>query len=379
MEPAFDLGDDQRLNLDTVSRAVADKVAPRAAEIDQTGEFPWDIFNLFKDMGLFGLTVPEAYGGIGAPAVLFCRVLEEIAKVSLSAANVLSQQAFGIQFILTAGTEEQKQKYLPQLAAGEYLGAGAITEPGAGSDQAPMTTFAQVDGQDYILNGSKCFCTWGNIAHVITVFAKTAPDHGRRGISAIIVERGAPGLKIGKLEEKMGLRGSPTAELFFDNCRVPRTNLLGSEGEGFAIAVKSLNHGRIAISGLAVGLAQGALDYAWGYAKDRVQFGRPVAEFQGLRFLAADRATQIEAARQLTYRAAVEYDRSGPDLPRLAAMAKLFSTDVAMGVAVDAVQLLGGYGYTKDYPVERMMRDAKILQIVEGTNQIQRVIIANQM
>ncbi|TAK29636.1 MAG: acyl-CoA dehydrogenase [Chloroflexota bacterium] len=373
------LSEDEALILQTVKKAAAEKIAPRAAEIDELDTFPADLFDLFRELGLFGLPVPEEYGGVGARTILFCKVIEEIAAVSLSAANILTQQTFGIQFLLTAGNEEQKKRFLPGLASGELHGAGAITEPEAGSDQEPMRTTALVDGDQYVLNGNKCFITWANIADVMTVFAKTQPELGRRGISAILFERGTPGMRIGRLEKKMGLRGSPTAEVVFENCRVPRSNLLGAEGDGFKIAMKSLNHGRLAIAALAIGLAQGALDYAWSYAKNRVQFGHAVSEFQGLRFLVAERATEIEAARSLAYRAGMEYDVKGPALPKLAAMTKLFATDVAMRVTVDAVQLLGGYGYTREYPVERMMRDAKILQIVEGTNQIQKVVISNHL
>lgn len=371
---------DEQMIVDNVKRVIKDKIQPRAAEIDAVDEFPQDMFDLFRELELFKLSVPEEYGGLGTSAVLFCKVVEEIAKVSVSVANILTQQAFGVQFIIVGGDENQRQKYVPKLASGDWLGAGAITEPNAGSDQGPISTRAVKKGNIYTINGGKCFITWGNIADVITVFAKTNPELGRKGLSAFIIEpKYNSGMQVGKLEKKMGLHGSPTAELIFEDCMVGEETLLGKEGEGFKIAMNSLNHGRLGISALAVGVAQGALDYAWEYCKQRQQFGQSLSEFQGLQFMGAKHLARIEAGRQVLYRAAFEHDQNGPDMSRLAAIAKFLTTEEAMNTTIDAVQMLGGYGYMSEYPLERMMRDAKILQIVEGTNQIQKTIIAKYL
>jgi len=373
------LTEEEGMILATVRRVVQERVAPRAAEIDKEGEFPEDIKEVFSELGLLGLQIPEEYGGYGMRCLVFCLIVEEIAKVCVNSANILTQQDFGTQPILIAGNEEQKRKYLPKLAKGEFLGAFGLTEPGAGSDQRPIATRALKIGNEYVINGTKRFITWGNMAHVTTVFAKTQPEKELKGISAFLVDRATPGMHVGKLEDKMGLRGSPTAELIFEDCHVPEENLLGQEGDGFKIAMKAIDHGRITIAAIALGLAQGALDYAIEYAKQRVQFGKPISEFQGIQFLMADMATQIEAARQLLYRACHEFDVHGHEAGKLGAMAKLYTTDVCMNATVECVQILGGYGYIKDYPVERMMRDAKIMQIVEGTNQIQRLVIAKHL
>lgn len=365
------------LVLEGVREAVAARVARRAAEIDARAEFPLDIRQLWSEIGLMGLTVPDAYGGTGGRSLLFAAVLAEIARACLNSSNILSQQDLAMGPLLHGGSEAQKRAYLPKLASGEWLGAFALTEPEAGSDNSGMRTVAVRDGDEYAITGQKAFITWGNMADVVTVFARTNPEAGTRGISAFLVERGTPGLLAGPVEKKMGLRGSPTVPLYLDNVRIPADHLLGQEGQGFKIAMQALNHGRLAIAAQAAGLAHGALEYAANYVKERRQFGQRIADFQGIQFLLAERFTQIEAARQLTIRAALA--EGSTDFITLAAMAKLFATDLCMEVTVDAVQLLGGYGYITEYPVERMMRDAKILQIVEGTSQIQKVIIANRL
>jgi len=373
------LSRDEQMILDVIREVAREKAAPRAAEIDRTGEFPTDMLRLFRELGLMGLTIPTEYGGAGLRWQVLSLVLEELASACANTADLISQHDVGIRPIVLAGSEEQKGRWLPALAAGKMLSAFGLTEPQAGSDQSQIATTAVRDGDHYVINGSKRFITWGNIADIIVVFALTDPAAGRAGLSAIVVPREAPGLTVGRLEEKLGFRGSPTAELFLENVRVPVANRLGNEGDGFKIAMRTLNYGRVAIASLAVGIARGALDYARSYLRDRVQFGRPVLQNQGIQFLVAEHATRLEAARQLLHRAARELDENGPELIRLTAMAKLFATDTAMAVTVDAVQMLGGYGYIKEYPVERMMRDAKLLQIVEGTNQIQKMVIANQL
>jgi len=373
------LSRDEQMILDVIREVAREKAAPRAAEIDRTGEFPTDMLRLFRELGLMGLTIPTEYGGAGLRWQVLSLVLEELASACANTADLISQHDVGIRPIVLAGSEEQKGRWLPALAAGKMLSAFGLTEPQAGSDQSQIATTAVRDGDHYVINGSKRFITWGNIADIIVVFALTDPAAGRAGLSAIVVPREAPGLTVGRLEEKLGFRGSPTAELFLENVRVPVANRLGNEGDGFKIAMRTLNYGRVAIASLAVGIARGALDYARSYLRDRVQFGRPVLQNQGIQFLVAEHATRLEAARQLLHRAARELDENGPELIRFTAMAKLFATDTAMAVTVDAVQMLGGYGYIKEYPVERMMRDAKLLQIVEGTNQIQKMVIANQL
>lgn len=356
-------------------------VAPRAAEIDRTGEFPWDIVEIYREQGFFALPVPEAYGGAGVDPLTFCLVIEELARADAACSLILAVHQLGLLPIVLAGSEEQKARYLPKLAAGEWLAAFGLTEAEAGSDAGALQTRAAADGDRYRLTGGKRFISQAGVAHVYTVFALTDPDKGHRGISAFVVEAGTPGFIVGRKEDKLGIRGSPTAELLFDDCVVPAANRLGEEGEGLAVALSTLDRTRTGIAAQAVGIAQGAFDYALAYARDRRQFGKAIIEFQGLQFMLADMAMRIEAARQLTYRAASllgEHDtrRLPGEVNRLSAMAKCFASDTAMAVTVDAVQILGGYGYTKEHPVERMLRDAKITQIYEGTNQIQRLVIA---
>ncbi|MCL6477302.1 MAG: acyl-CoA dehydrogenase [Peptococcaceae bacterium] len=378
----YKLTEEQELLRQTVRRLAETKVAPRAAEIDETDEYPWDLKELFADQGLMGAGVPEEYGGTGAGILSVCLITEEISRVSGSASLIVAAQELGLMPILVGASEEQKQKYLPDLAAGDKISAFALTEPDAGSDAGGMKTTARRVGDKYILNGTKCFITNGGIADVYTVFAKTQPEAGIRGISCFIVEKDTPGFHIGKKEHKMGIRGSQTTQLIFEDCEVPAENLLGKEGSGFKYAMMTLDRTRPVVGAQGLGIAQGAFDYALNYAKERVQFGKPIITFQGLQWMLADMRTRIEAARQLLYKTACLIDdaKSGGvspnELSLFSAMSKTFATDTAMYVTTEALQVLGGYGYMKEYPLERMMRDAKITQIYEGTNQIQRVVIS---
>ena len=371
----MELTDQQQMILETVQRMAQERVAPRAAEIDDKDEYPWDLWTLFRDAGLLRLVIPEAYGGLGADHTTICLVVEELAKVSAAAAHIVFTCASNISPVLIGGSEPLKARLLPRYAAEGGLAALAITEPEAGSDVAAIQTTAKRVGDTYVLNGTKSMISNGDNATIYSIFAKTDPAAGRKGISAFAVEGGTAGLTPGRHERKMGMRGSVLTSLTLEEVRVPAGNRLGEEGDGFRICVESLNSARLITAAHALGIAEGALEYARRYAMNRRQFGRPIAEFQGIQFLLADMATQVEAARSLTYEATRRYDRQDPDFVKFSAMAKLFSTDVAMQVTTDAVQVLGGYGYLKDHPVERMMRDAKVEQIWDGTNQIQRLLI----
>ena len=378
--PRPDTSDEEAMILDVVRQLVKERVEPRAAEIDANGEFAWDIRDLFAENDLLGIPVPAEYGGLGGSFVTYVKVVEEVAKACASSALLIAVQELGALPIMIGGTDEQKRRWLPDLASGKKLAAYALTEPGSGSDAAgSMRTRARRDGDDYVLDGSKIWITNGSVADVTTVFAVTDPAKGPNGISAFVLEKGMPGFNVGKLEKKMGIRGSPTVELTFENCRVPAANMLGEEGQGFKIAMKVLDKSRPGIAAQALGIAQGALDYATEYTKQRVAFGKPISQQQGLQFMMADMKTEVEAARLLLYEAARKCDENAADVTTWAAMAKLKCGDVAMSVTTDAVQLLGGYGYSTEYPVERMMRDAKITQIYEGTQQIQRIVIARSM
>jgi len=382
---SYQLTEEQEMLRQIVKRLAEDKVSPRAAEIDEKDEYPWDLKELIAEQGLLGAGIPEEYGGTGAGLPSVCLIVEEIAKSSASVSLIVAAQELGMMPILVGGSEEQKQKYLPGIADGDQIAAFALTEPNAGSDAGSVKTKAVREGGKYLLSGQKCFITNGSIADVFTVFATTDPKAGLKGLSAFIVEKNYPGLSIGKKEHKMGIRGSETTEIIFDNCPVPAENLIGKEGDGFKIAMMTLDRTRPVIGAQAVGIAQGALDYALNYAKERVQFSKPIASFQGIQFMLADMATKVEAARQLVYKAAfliesaAQNNVSANEISRFSSMSKLFASDVAMQVTVDALQVLGGYGYMKEYPMERMMRDAKITQIYEGTNQIQRVVIAKNI
>lgn len=362
-----------------VRQFARDVIAPRAAEIDETDVFPRDILVLMGGMGLMGLPIPEEWGGIGADYLSYMLAIEEISYASAALGVILAvHTSVGTMPILSFGSEEQKRRYVPNLASGDWLGAFALTEPGAGSDARSIQTRAVRSGDEYVVTGGKVFITNGGEADVYTVFAVTGDADGHRELSAFLVERDTPGLVIGRKERKMGLNGSSTAELIFEDMRLPAAQRLGEEGQGFAIAMSQLDGGRIGIAAQALGIARAALDAVLGYTQERRQFGRAIAEFQGVQVMLADMAMQIEAARLLTYRAA--YLRSQGDACTMeASMAKLYASDAAMRVTTDAVQLFGGYGYTKEFPVERYMRDAKVTQIYEGTNQIQRVVITKSL
>jgi alkylation response protein AidB-like acyl-CoA dehydrogenase len=379
---AYDpLTDEQREIRELVRTLARERVAPRAAEIDKKGEFPWDMVELFREHELFGLPYDEEYGGTGTGALMVLVAIEELSKVCATTGLILAVQELGSLGIKLAGTDEQKQRFLPRLASGEWLAAYALTEPGSGSDSAAMRTEARLDGDEYVLNGGKRFITNAGVAHVYTVFAKTDPEAGHSGISAFTVEADSPGFEVGRIEPKMGIKGSTTGELFFNDLRIPADNLLGEEGEGFKIAMRILDRSRPGIGAQGLGLAQGATDYALEYAKSRETMGKPIAEHQLMSATLADMETKCEAARGLLYKVGMMIDEGAPDgeVTKISAMAKLYCTDVAMEVTTDAVQILGGYGYMQEYPVERMMRDAKITQIYEGTNQIQRLVIAREM
>lgn len=372
--------DEEAMILDVVRELVAEKVAPRAAEIDERGEYPQDIRKLFAENDLLGIPIPAEYGGLGGTFLTYVKVVEEIAKACASSSLIVAVQELGMLPILIGGSEEQKKEYLPKVASGEWIAAYALTEAGSGSDAAgSMRTRAEKRGDNYVLNGQKIWITNGSVADVVCVFAVTDPEKGPSGISAFIVEKGFKGFHVGKLEKKMGIRGSPTVELVFDNCEVPAKNLLGNEGEGFKIAMKVLDKSRPGIAAQALGIAAGALEYATNYARERVAFGKPIGQQQGVGFMLADMKTEVEAARLLLYEAARKCDEGASDVTLWAAMAKLKCGDVAMSVTTDAVQVLGGFGYSVEYPVERMMRDAKITQIYEGTQQIQRLVISRNL
>jgi len=362
-------------------RELADeRIAPRAAEIDANAEFPQDLRKLLAQQDLLGICFEERHGGTNLDTIGQTIVVEEIARADATTSLIPIVQKLGALPIILAGSDEQKDRYFPRLASGEWLAAFALTEAAAGSDVASNRMRATRDGDDYVLNGSKRFITHGSVADVLTVFALTDPAAGgRKGMSAFIVETDTPGFAAPRVEHKMGIRGSPTAELTFDDVRVPAANRIGADGDGFKIAMATLDRSRLGIAAQAVGIAQGALDAAIGYAADRRQFGERVIDFQGIQWMLADMATQTEAARQLTYAAAARVDANAPDLPYWTSSAKLVAGDTAMRVTTDAVQVLGGYGYITEYPVERMMRDAKITQLYEGTQQIQRLIVARQL
>ena len=373
------LTDEQREIRDLIRTLTRERIAPRAAEIDESAEFPWDLVELFREHELFGLSFDERYGGSGAGSLMLLVAVEEVSRACATTGLVLAVQELGSLALRLSGSEEQKERYLPRLASGELVTAYALTEAGSGSDSAAMRTEARREGDEYTLNGSKRFITNAGVASLYTVFAKTDPDAGHDGISCFMVEADAPGFEVGRIEPKMGIKGSTTGELFFNDCRVPATSLVGEEGEGFKIAMRILDRSRPGIAAQALGIAQGATDYALEYAKSRETMGQPIAEHQLVAGKLAEMETRCEAGRGLLYRAGLMMDEDAPGLTKLSAMAKLFCSDAAMDVTTEAVQILGGYGYMKEYPVERMMRDAKITQIYEGTNEIQRLVIAREM
>ena len=375
----FQLSEEHEMMRKMVRDFALKEVAPSAAERDEQERFDRTIFEKMATLGLTGIPFPEEYGGGGADFLSYVIAVEELSRVCASTGVTLSAHISLASWpIFKFGTPEQKERFLRPLAEGKKLGAFGLTEPGSGSDAAAMKTTAVRDGDEYVLNGSKIFITNGGEAEIYVVFALTDPSLKHKGTTAFIVEKGTPGFSIGKKEKKLGIRSSPTTEILFEDCRIPASQRLGEEGEGFKIAMMTLDGGRNGIAAQAVGIAQGALDEALSYAKERHQFGKPIAKKQAIQFKLADMATQIEAARLLTYQAAWR-ESEGIPYGKASAMAKLFAGDVAMQVTTEAVQIFGGYGYTREYPVERMMRDAKITQIYEGTNEIQRVVIANHL
>jgi alkylation response protein AidB-like acyl-CoA dehydrogenase len=362
---------------DTIRQIVKERVWPRAAEIDETGEYPWDIRKLFGEQDILGLPFAEEYGGTGTGTLMLQIAVEEIAKASASSALILMVHELGTLPIQLFGSDEQKQKWLPRCATGELSPAFALSEAEAGSNVAAMRTTAVRDGDEWVINGSKNWITNATIADFYVTFAIT--DRENKRISAFIVEKDRPGFSIGGLEHKLGIKGSPTGSPVYEDVRVPAENMIGAEGKGMGVALGTLQRTRLGAAAQAVGIAQGATDYATDYAKERIAFGKPIIDLQGIQFKLADMQTKTAAARELLYKACAMADRDDPQAAIYSSMAKLFASDVAMEVTVEAVQVLGGYGYVTDYPMERMMRDAKITQIYEGTNEIQRVVIARQM
>jgi alkylation response protein AidB-like acyl-CoA dehydrogenase len=379
MREPLDLGDDQRMIRDLARKIARERIAPHAAHYDETETYPEESMRAILESGLFGIWVPEEYGGSAMGCLALSLVTEEIAAACAATATQYLDQPLGGLPILLAGTEEQKKKYLPRLATGELLSAYALSEPGAGSDAAGLRTTAVRRGGQYVLNGSKQWCTNGDHADVVTVFATVDASRRAKGVTAFLVEKGTPGFSVGKKEKKLGIRASPTVALHFTDCAVPVEQRLGAEGEGFKIAMRTLDITRPATGSMAVGIAQAALDAAVGYARERQQFGQPIGAFQGIQFMLADMAMAVHGARLMVHHAARQVDAGIADNTLEASMAKCFAADAAMKVTIDAVQVFGGYGYTREYPVERYMRDAKIMQIYEGTNQIQRLIVAKAL
>jgi alkylation response protein AidB-like acyl-CoA dehydrogenase len=365
---------------ETIRKMVVERVEPRAAEIDAKAEYPQDLRELFASHDLFGLPFEVEHGGTGTGTLMLNMAVEEVAKACASSALMLMIQELGTLPIKLFGTSELKERFLPRCASGEWTPAFALSEPDAGSDPGGMRTRAVRDGDEWVIDGTKNWITNLGVADFYIVFCVTDPDAGRsHGISAFVVEADRPGFSVGKLEHKMGIRGSPTGQPIFDSVRVPDANLVGTENEGFKVAMGTLDRSRLGVGAQAVGIAQGATDYAAGYAGERQQFGKPIASFQGIQFKLAEMETRTAAARELLYRACAKVDAGEPDMGKYSAMAKLFASDTAMWVTTEAVQVLGGYGYVSEYPVERMMRDAKITQIYEGTNEIQRLVIARTL
>jgi len=382
MNPAFDtyrLTEEHDQLRKVVRELAVDKIAPRAAQIDQNAEYPGDVHQALKDADLLALHVPEEYGGAGADKIAHCIVVEEIARVCASSSLIPMGNKLGTMGMILSGSEALKREFLPAVARGEYTFSYALSEREAGSDAASMRTRALADGDGYVLNGTKCWITGAGVSTHYTVMAVTDPAKGANGISAFVVAADDPGFTVGAKERKLGIKGSPTREIYFEDCRIPASRMIGQPGTGFKTALTTLDHTRLGIGAQAVGIAQGAIDAAVDYVKERRQFGKTIAELQGVQFMLADMAMRTEAARQLVYVAAAAAERGEPNLTFRSSAAKCFASDTAMAVTTDAVQLFGGYGYTQDFPVERMMRDAKITQIYEGTNQIQRLVMARAL
>jgi alkylation response protein AidB-like acyl-CoA dehydrogenase len=375
----FAVTEEHELLRQAVRELAEDKIAPRAAEIDETGEYPWDVHEALKRADLLAIHVPEEYGGAGADRIAHSIVVEEVARVCASSSLIVAGNKLGTMGLILAGSEELKKRYLPDVAAGVSTFSYALSEREAGSDAASMRTRAVRDGDSWVLNGTKCWITGAQVNTHFTVMASTDPSKGAKGISAFVVHKDDPGFSVGTKERKLGIKGSPTSEIYFEDCRIPGDRIIGEEGQGFITALRTLDHTRSMIGAQAVGIAQGALDAAVAYVKERKQFGKAVAEFQGVQFMLADMAMKVVAARNLVYAANAAAERGDPDLTFLSSASKTFASDTAMEVTTDAVQLFGGYGYTRDFPVERMMRDAKITQIYEGTNQVQRMVMARAL
>jgi len=373
------LTEDQMMIKELARQIAEEKVVPVREELDEKEEFPWEIMKVLAQSDLFGLYIPEKYGGLGKGCLELCIAIEELSRACLGVSTTYAANALGTYPILLFGSEEQKGKYLPDIAAGERLVAFAITEANAGSDAAGIQTTARLEGNEYILNGTKQWITNGGEAEIYTIIAMTDRTKGPRGASALIVEKGTPGFHFGKKEKKMGIRASSTRELIFDNCRIPKENIIAKEGYGFIVAMKTLDYSRTGVGSQGVGVAQGAFEEALKFAKHRIQFGHPIISFQSVQHMLADMAIEIEAARGLVYSVARYIDTGAKDISKDSAIAKVFATDMAMRVTTNAVQVMGGSGYMREYPVEKMMRDAKILQIYEGTNQIQKNVIGQAL
>lgn len=373
------LNEEQIMIRDLARQIAVEKIVPVRAELDEQNKFPWEIMKAIAQADLFGLFIPEEYGGLGKKSLELCIAVEELSKACVGVSTTYAANALGTYPLLLFGSEEQKKKYLPDIAAGKRLVAFGLTEANAGSDASGIQTTAKLEGNEYVINGTKQWITNGGEAEIYTIIAMTDKSKGARGASAFVVEKGTPGFTFGKKENKMGIRASSTTELIFNNCRIPKENLIGKEGMGFIIAMKTLDSSRTGVGAQGVGVAQGAIDEAIRFARQRIQFGQPITSFQAIQHMLADMQTMTEAARALVYSVARYIDSGAKDISKASAMAKLFATDVAMKVTTDAVQIMGGSGYMKEYPVEKMMRDAKILQIYEGTNQIQRNVIALEM
>jgi alkylation response protein AidB-like acyl-CoA dehydrogenase len=375
----YQLPEEHRMLRAAVRELADDRIAPRAAEVDETGEFPFDVLDALVRAGFHAVHIPEEYGGAGADAVATAIVIEEVARVCASSSLIPAVNKLGTMPLLLAASEELKKQVLPPVATGEAMFSYALSEREAGSDAAAMRTRAVLSGDHWVLNGTKCWISNAGVSTYYTVMASTDPSAGPRGISAFVVHKDDPGFSVGPKERKLGIKGSPTCEIYFDDCTIPADRIIGEPGTGFKTALRTLDHTRLTIGAQALGIAQGAVDASTAYVMQREQFGRPIGDFQGVQFMLADMAMRTEAARQLIYSAAAKAERGEPDLTWASAAAKVFASDTAMAVTTDAVQLFGGYGYTRDFPVERMMRDAKITQIYEGTNQINRMVMARQM
>ena len=380
--PDFDqyqLTEEQQMLRQAVRELAEDRIAPRAADIDESGEFPYDVLEALVRAGFHAVHIPEEYGGAGADAISACIVVEEVARVCASSSLIPAVNKLGSQPIILSGSEQLKKDILTQIAEGGAMISYALSEREAGSDAGAMRTRAVRDGDNWVLNGTKCWITNAGVSTFYTVMAVTEPGAGANGISAFVVHKDDPGFSVGAKERKLGIKGSPTCEIYFEDCTIPGDRIIGEPGTGFKTALRTLDHTRLAIGAQALGIAQGALDAAIGYVKQRKQFGKRIADFQGIQFMLADMAMRVEASRQLVYAAAAKAERDTGNLTFSSSAAKVFASDTAMSVATDAVQLFGGYGFTKDFPVERMMRDAKITQIYEGTNQINRMVMARNL